>query len=320
MQHFDVKSLAQTEKLGSSLNFQKAVEPANRLIDLYKQLHIDVLGSLSFARIRTLRDQSINDYAIIKQILDFSAETSSPIGVRDGYISQLIAAYDTCFEVLFPTISYSIRKSTDFANLEREARVVTQSVRDQADTLKLEIDSRKKEAEDILIAIRKVAEEQGVSQQASYFKNEADIHETHATTWLKITIGMTVAIAIAAIASLFLHKASVLAPQNIYEASQLAIGKILVFATMSFFLLLAARNYSANRHNAVVNRHRQNALVTFEALVKAGGEKATRDIVLTKASECIFDPQPTAFTKSVAGDGSYSVINLASGAIKPTDT
>ncbi|MFA7054049.1 MAG: carboxypeptidase-like regulatory domain-containing protein, partial [Kiritimatiellia bacterium] len=36
-----------------------------------------------------------------------------------------------------------------------------------------------------------------------------------------------------------------------------------------------------------VNRHRQNALITYRAIVEAAGDQANRDVVLAKAAECI---------------------------------
>jgi hypothetical protein len=68
----------------------------------------------------------------------------------------------------------------------------------------------------------------------------------------------------------------------------------------------------------VVNRHRQNALATYVALVKAAGQEANRDVVLAKAADCIFSAQPTGFGKEHSTDtGSVSLVNLASGASKP---
>jgi hypothetical protein len=77
-------------------------------------------------------------------------------------------------------------------------------------------------------------------------------------------------------------------------------------------LIMAARNYATHKHNAVVNRHRQNALLTYRALVEAAAEGNTQDIVLAHAASCIFSPQDTGFAQ-VRGDGapaSKSVLEL----------
>ena len=73
----------------------------------------------------------------------------------------------------------------------------------------------------------------------------------------------------------------------------------------------------ANKHNEVINRHRENALKTYKALVDAAGADANRDIVLTNASECIFLSQTTGFGKSDSSDGkALSMLNIAPAALK----
>lgn len=317
LQTFDSQSLPRVNELGTAINFVEAVAPSERLVDLYRQLSLDVLDQLPSAMIQRVQTQADNDFRILKSILDF--EAGSPKQERDSRLQTLKEAYDPTFVQLHPMISYGIRKSTDFSRLEREARALIQNVTDKAGELQTELEKRKKEADAVLEAVRKVAEEQGVSQQAIYFKNEAESHASEAVTWLKTTIGLTVLLAIYAIATLFLHKWSVLAPGNTYETAQLAVSKVLVFVTISFFLILASRNFLAHRHNSVVNRHRQNALATYEALVKAAGHEASRDVVLAKAADCIFAAQHTGFGKAESTEGgNMSLVNLSPGSIKPS--
>ncbi len=238
---------------------------------------------------------------------------------RDTRITSLRQAYDPTFQQLYAFISYSVRKSTDFSKLEREARSLIQHVTDRANELQQELEKRKKEADAVLQVVRKVAEEQGVSQQAIYFKNEADNHEKESAVWLKRTVWLTIGLTVYAAVTLFLHKIPILEPTNLYETAQLVASKLLIFVTISYFLILSAKNYVAHRHNSVINRHRQNALATYTALVKAAGEEATRDVVLAKAADCIFSAQSTGFAKTEGGDGgSLSLVNVAPGGVRPT--
>jgi hypothetical protein len=132
---------------------------------------------------------------------------------------------------------------------------------------------------------------------------------------------LTGLLALYAVGTIFLHKIPFLAPTSGYETVQHAVSKVLVFVTISFFLILSARNYLAYRHNAVVNRHRQNALATYQALVKAAGDTANRDIVLAKAAACIFCQRTSGFGKTEGGEsGTLSLVNLGSGAVRPTVT
>jgi hypothetical protein len=69
-------------------------------------------------------------------------------------------------------------------------------------------------------------------------------------------------------------------------------------------LFHCARTALAHRHNAVVNHHRENALLTFNALVAAAADEDNRDIVLTHAASCIFAPQDTGYTRHTTSQGS----------------
>lgn len=317
MQSFDALTLPRVDILGTAINFADAVEPAERLVDLYRQLPAEVLDQLPDTFLGQIKQQADNDYRILSSILAF--EPGTPKGERDARLDTLKNAYDPAFTRLHPFISYAVRKSTDFSRLEREARALIQNVTDRATELQQELEKRKKEADEVLQAVRKVAEEQGVSQQAIYFKNEADKHTGEADIWLKRTIALTVVLGVYAVATLFLHKWEYLSPASTYETAQLAVSKILIFITISFFLVLSSKNYIAHRHNVVVNRHRQNALATYEALVKASAD-ASRDVVLAKAAECIFSAQSTGFGKGDGVDGGSFSVNVGPGNLKSTIT
>jgi hypothetical protein len=147
-----------------------------------------------------------------------------------------------------------------------------------------------------------MAAEQGASQQAIYFRDEAEDHDETANKWLKTTIWTTIVLAALASVLLFLHNWSPLAPSSTYEAVQLTVAKVLLLGTVGSFAVIAARNYAANRHNAIVNRHRYNALLTYTALVDAAGHEANRDIVLQYAAHAIYFDQPTGFAKTDTSD------------------
>lgn len=143
--------------------------------------------------------------------------------------------------------------------------------------------------------MRDLAAEQGVSQQASYFKVEADKHDQLAADWEGYTIKVSVGLAIYALATAVL--AMLYAPENPYQAVQFGLSKVLIFAVIAYMLFHCARTTQAHRHNAVVNRHRENALLTFNSLAAAASADESRDIVLTAAAGCIFSPQDSGYNK-----------------------
>ena len=66
--------------------------------------------------------------------------------------------------------------------------------------------------------------------------------------------------------------------------------------------------YRAHRHNFVINRHRLNALSTFEAFAKATDDQQIKNAVLLQATQCIFGPQPTGYISGESESEGYPQI------------
>jgi len=164
----------------------------------------------------------------------------------------------------------------------------------------------------VLDEAKRVSAEQGVSQQAIHFKEAADGHDAKALQWRKATIGVATGLAVYSLLTVVLHKIPWVAPASTYDTVQLAISKVLVFGVISYMLYLCARNFLSHKHNAVVNRHRQNALMTYRALVEAGQEPSGQDTVLNHAAACIFSPQPTGYAGQQDGQApsAKSIVEL----------
>jgi hypothetical protein len=93
-----------------------------------------------------------------------------------------------------------------------------------------------------------------------------------------------------------LHEAAQSAPTA--KLVTLAVARVIVISILSTAILFCVRNYSAARHNFVINRHRQNALSTFETFVKASRDDQTKDAVLLQATRSIFTPQVSGYLKT----------------------
>jgi len=164
------------------------------------------------------------------------------------------------------------------------------------------------QAQRTLAEVRKVAAEAGVSQQATYFDAQANKHSEQADAWQTRTYWTAGVLAVFALAAGVIGYFVV--PVNAYQAAQFAISKLLIFSTIAFMLYLSSRTLMAHRHNEVVNRHRQNALLTFNALADAATTEQTRDIVLTHASQCIFAPQESGFSKGAGPQSAPSMVEI----------
>jgi len=316
---FDIKSLVREEELGRDFNFNEVLPDASRLMVLYAQISPTVLEDLPNGFLNTLKTTADADFNRFANILKFVTRQDNPHAVRNNLIQQVSVAYEGTFNSLHPIISYSTSKSADFKRLENESRARIQAIEDKANEVTKQLEEDRKVSTQILEDIRKMAVEQGVTQQAIYFGNQATEHEKDAVVWASKTLKMSYLLGGYAVLTLFLHKISFLKPENAYQTVQFAVSKILIFAVLSYMLYLATKNYLAQKHNAVINKHRQNALMTYKAIADAAKDAANREVILTHASACIFSPQPTGFSSAQIPEGpvAKSAIELLGSTMNP---
>ena len=192
----------------------------------------------------------------------------------------------------------------DLKRQQAQTEQIVAETRERTQYITEDLKRQQAQTEQIVAEIREASAEQGVSQQAVYFKKESERHDTLAAEWRFRTFLLALGLVSYAVLSLFMHKIIPgLDPKDAIESAQLIAGKILIFSVIAYMLLLSARNFLANQHNAIINKHRQNALVTLRALVDAAKDEDNSDIVLMQAASCIFTPQETGYTRTGAGGG-----------------
>jgi hypothetical protein len=296
------QDLVREETLGRDLSFSAGVPYFERLLKLYRDVHDNSLDGLSHGALSQLRTHAEQASTLFKQVVAFEVmKQPNPVQMRDNLIGQIRDAYEAHFNVVEPHIAYAIRKGTDFDALERQARESLDEVRRVGGEMKTQSDQVLTDAKSILQSIRQMAAEAGVAQHATSFKDQADEHRKSSVGWLWTTGGLSV-LGLAALFALFVWPAH---PETDFTHSAQAIyavgSRLLVFSVVYFAILWAARNYMAQRHNYVVNKHRQNALRTFETFVKAAGDdKEVKNAVLLQAAQSIYGSQASGYLSKQA--------------------
>ena len=82
----------------------------------------------------------------------------------------------------------------------------------------------------------------------------------------------------------------------------------MILSILLFAIGVAARDYRANRHNQVVNRHRATAIETFELFTKGTADEQTKNAILVKATEAVFQPVGTGYQSKDAEPAPNSTI------------
>lgn len=314
IQNYDTAELAREEDLGRAHNLSEIVPHAQRLVDLFKLIPVGSLDGVAKMQLDQLKKQADTCFRLFEEVLAFDPATQNPNNNKDALIRRVEAQYQQAFSAVLPMLGYSLYKMVDVDRLETDAQTALRQVKDDISNVKAELDTQKIEAKNLLDSIREVAAEKGVTQQAIYFKEAAETNLTEAGEWQKKIIWSSVILGVYAVASIFLHKIPILDPQDNFETVQLAVSKILIFSVLSFLLYLCSKNFLSQKHNAIVNHHRQNALLTYNALVEASGNnKQASDAVLIHAAACIYAPQSTGYASSGMDNSSAkSVIELMS--------
>jgi hypothetical protein len=297
------RKLARRSALGDEFSLEDAVAPIEKTVSFFRSFPRSNLDDLPDGQLEQIKQQGLAFLNVIQQLQAFSpSKEANPAEARRSLLDQARGTYITAFNALFAYVAFLAGRQRDISGIEEQARAAAASATAEAERLRELMTQREKETGEILQKVREVAAEQGVSQQAAYFKEEAEEHDQSAVKWegytIKVAIGLGIyALATAALAMLY-------TPKDPYAAVQLGLSKVLIFAVIAYMLFHCARTTLAHRHNAVVNHHRENALLTFNALASAASDPDKRDIVLTHAASCIFAPQETGYSKQTGVQGS----------------
>jgi hypothetical protein len=305
----ELADIGQRARLGERLNFEAVIPSLQKITGLFSSIDEMYIGQLPFQHQKIVLDNANAFFHQIESIRKFDETQSNPHSARQRIIDSVEGAYEHYFNHLLPVISFISSRSRDFAVFEREARSKIQAISDKADAQIKVLEGIVSDASRVLEDVRRLAFESGVSAQAKYFKEEADNHDKDAKIWAKRTFIAVIIVLIFGLGSLFVHKIPILRPDSIFDAVALGTSKIFIFVILSYLVFLAAKNFLSHKHNAIINRHRLNALQTFNALVDASSSVENRDVILSYAASCIFAPQETGYARSsVPLDHSPSIL------------
>jgi hypothetical protein len=170
------------------------------------------------------------------------------------------------------------------------------------------------EIESIIAAARDAAATVGVAHFTTDFNGTADTLETTAREWLWCTGGLAVATILIALAFPFIFVSS--GKEIDMHAIQLFTSKLVALGALFTATVWCGHMFKATKHQAAINRHRANALKTFQAFVKATSDDQIRDAVLMETTRSIFAMVSTGYLDGVEnpGDGALKMIEIVKSA------
>lgn len=166
---------------------------------------------------------------------------------------------------------------------------------------------------------QELAAERAFKDQAKFFENARVEHSNASMVWLCATVGIMLFALFAVVASFwqFLPGLEILAEWLKVAKPDFSLPILVARVVVVSFLTSAAywanRNYRANRHNAVLNAHRNRALRTFMAVAgSAEDDNAVKHVLLLQAAEAMFSSQPSGYSGASAPPVSVDLRQMTS--------
>lgn len=305
------ESLQRVESLGSQLSFAAGLIYFERILDMMSELKQSNLSILPLPQLDNLEQiiQQFQNY--FDQITSFSASNGNPISTRDNILNQLISLYNSYYINLMQYISITSLSKDSLKVKEIEFETLLKNLNDLITDRLKDIDTKyeniigiEEKTMSILESAKLSSAKIGIAQHANYFETESKEHTKTAKLWL----GATVFIGLITIGWGYFGFSSTNSAISVGDAISILGSKVIVLSVLYYILVWCAKNYNASRHNYIINKHRKNALHTFESFVKSADDIETKNAVLIQATQSIFSNQPSGYVNKESDQDSTSKV------------
>ena len=150
-----------------------------------------------------------------------------------------------------------------------------------------------------------------VSNYSELFGIDSDHFRRTANWWLTSTIACLAGIIGLSFAHSYAVYSDTFSNMNMNDIIQINISKILILSALFYALSICNKNYKMNKHNQILNKHRKNALSSFQAFVGSpSADETTKNAVLLEATRTIYGTQQTGYMNVEADDSPIKIIEL----------
>ncbi len=305
MLSYSIEELTRGEELGTQFSFKEIEEDFVKTIDLFKRVKEVNLQGVPYSLLNAINGQTNQAITYFDQVKTFDPTLNNAANTRTGLINNIQNKYDNYYTHSVPILSIGLLNSNDLSVERSKMNQLITELEKQRKEAELESEAKLKELNDILESAKSAATQVGVSKHSKVFQTESEFHEIESKKWLGYTTWVLVGIVVSAIGLAFV---GILFKDNA-EIVQFTITKVVVLTALFYGLSITNRNYKAHKHNAIMNKHRQNALSTFETFSSAESADAqTKNAVLIETTHSIFSNQQTGYLKNDGESDSNSKI------------
>lgn len=294
--NYDLENdLIKRERLGADLHFEVIKEQFIQIINIVSKVQQCDLQQVPFSALSNYKDAIGNIENNFQSIKAFKVGLNNPIPKRDSFITQIYNQIDNLIETATPILLVDLLRGTDFSLEKQQIETVLSEINNEKENTIKELVETKIDLKETLESAKRAAAQVGVAQHSIVFLEAAGFHSAESKKWRNSTIGILIGTGIAGLLFLVWMPTT---DQGTPYLIQFTITKLVVLAVLFYSLSICIKNYRAHKHNEILNKHRQNALRTFETFVKSSTDEQTKNAVLLQTTMSIFSNQQTGYSYS----------------------
>lgn len=285
-----------------TINFEEARPELERFFSILNHLKMLPVGLLPDQAINTIIEQCKPVYNIVEAIKQFAIEQANPLNQRNSLVSQLKPTVDTFYthsHLWIPFLAYQR------GDIQRNIQELNKTVSESSElliTAKKDVKKKQGEIDQIITAAREASATVGVGHFTADFLAESTSQGTSANKWLAATGIVAGATLLAAGASMFYHPSL-----ETSQLIQMTSSKLIFLGLLFTATVWCGKIYKAAKHLEAVNKHRSNALKTFQAFTNAANDASMKDAVLMETTKSIFTLTQTGYLDSEGGHSDSGV-------------
>lgn len=295
------------------LNFeelQPKIETARRLLQDFNKIDRTVIPNDLHTRIEK-KSKTLFTYLNAIKAFKIRNIQGDPNVERETIIQGFNQEYSELLNILLPLVNLVER--IDEREIIKKNESIDALINLASNTLDQRLLEFNKKMEETTTAVEDATKTRGVSVFAEIFEAESKSYSDNAFWWLISTIGLLVLTVASSVVLLFFQKEGEFG----FDHIQFMITKVLIISALFYGISVCVKNYKAQKHNELVNRHRFNALKTFQTFTTSTNDERTKDVILLEATHTIFGHQTTGYNDNDSNDSDLPTKVL--DAIKSSD-
>lgn len=305
---YDLEELIRKDELGTTLSFKEYEEEIIGIIELFKKVNEIDLNRIPYHLTSNFYKDLNKAAQLFLSLKEFDPQSPNSSRFRIDLIKQLDGAFDTYNAAALPILQANLVNSNDLSIEKAKVKQLLAELKEQKEESKLIADEKLNELNNVLENAKSFATEEGVSKHENIFNEESLFHKGEAKKWLDYTRNILIAIGVVAI----LFGIIGICFNETNQIVQLTISKVIILSALFYGLSITNKNLKAHKHNEILNKHRQNALKTFETFANSSSADAqTKNAVLLETTHSIFSNQQSGYLKNDSdGDSNNKIVEI----------